>query len=65
MNITKYVASSNQLADIFTEPLGKDKFSTILVKLGVLGIHSPTWGKCWEVNNNPKILDLYNIIVEW
>ncbi|KAM1059197.1 hypothetical protein ACFX2B_023753 [Malus domestica] len=39
---TKFVGTAHQLADLFTKPLGKDKFSTMLRKLGVLDIHSPT-----------------------
>ena len=40
--VTKHVASKNQLADVFTKPLGKEAFSTMMCKLGVLDIHSPT-----------------------
>ena len=40
--VTKHVASTNQLADAFTKPLGKEIFSTMIRKLGVLDIHSPT-----------------------
>ena len=40
--VTKHVASTNQLADIFTKPLGKEAFSTMMCKLVVLDIHSPT-----------------------
>lgn len=39
---TKYVASSQEVADVFTKPLGKDAFSAMLRKLEVLDIHSPT-----------------------
>ncbi|BBG97645.1 Ankyrin repeat family protein [Prunus dulcis] len=39
---TKYVGTAHQLADLFMKPLGKEKFSTMLRKLGVLDIHSPT-----------------------
>ncbi|XP_062028543.1 uncharacterized mitochondrial protein AtMg00810-like [Rosa rugosa] len=39
---TRYVGSLQQLADIFTKALGKDKFKALLCKLGVLDIHSPT-----------------------
>lgn len=39
---TQYVSSANQLADVFTKPLGKEMFSTMKHKLGVLDIHSPT-----------------------
>jgi hypothetical protein len=40
--ITKFVISADQLADVFTKPLGKEIFSTMIHKLGVLDIHSPT-----------------------
>ena len=40
--VTKHVASTNQLADVFTKPLEKEAFSTMMRKLGVLDIHSPT-----------------------
>jgi hypothetical protein len=40
--VTKHVTSANQLADVFTKPLGKEVFSTMIRKLGVLDIHSPT-----------------------
>ena len=40
--VTKHVASTNQLVDVFTKPLGKKAFSTMMCKLGVLDIHSPT-----------------------
>ncbi|CAL8993745.1 unnamed protein product [Prunus brigantina] len=39
---TSHVHSSKQLVDTFTKPLGKEKFSIMLHKLGVLDIHSPT-----------------------
>ncbi|KAB2595211.1 hypothetical protein D8674_030661 [Pyrus ussuriensis x Pyrus communis] len=39
---TKHVGTAQQLADLFTKPLGKEKFSGMLRKLGVLDIHSPT-----------------------
>ena len=40
--VTKHIASKNQLADVFTKSLGKEAFSTMMRKLGVLDIHSPT-----------------------
>ena len=40
--VTRHVSSSQQLADIFTKALGKEKFKSLLVKLGVIDIHSPT-----------------------
>ena len=39
---TQFIPSSHQLADMFTKPLGKDPFLSMLSKLGVLDIHSPT-----------------------
>ncbi|KAG6529403.1 hypothetical protein ZIOFF_011601 [Zingiber officinale] len=39
---TEYIPSEEQLADVFTKPLGKEVFSTIKRKLTVLDIHSPT-----------------------
>ncbi|CAL8998681.1 unnamed protein product [Prunus brigantina] len=39
---TKFIPSSHQLADMFTKPLGRDPFLSMLGKLGVLDIHSPT-----------------------
>uniref|UniRef100_A0A2N9I913 Reverse transcriptase Ty1/copia-type domain-containing protein n=1 Tax=Fagus sylvatica TaxID=28930 RepID=A0A2N9I913_FAGSY len=39
---TLHVASAHQLADVFTKPLGFIPFSTLISKLGVLDIHSPT-----------------------
>jgi hypothetical protein len=40
--MTKFVTSANQLADVFTKLLGKEIFSAMIHKLGVLNIHSPT-----------------------
>jgi hypothetical protein len=40
--VTKFVTLANQLADVFTKPLGKENFSTMIRKLGVLDIHSLT-----------------------
>jgi hypothetical protein len=39
---TLHVSSYQQLADIFTKPLGFTQFSFLLSKLGVINIHSPT-----------------------
>lgn len=39
---TKFVPSSSQLADIFTKALRKERFHSLLVKLGVHNIYSPT-----------------------
>ncbi|KAL6276414.1 hypothetical protein ACE6H2_020015 [Prunus campanulata] len=40
--VTQHVTSSQQLANVFTKSLGKDAFTSIICKLGVLYIHSPT-----------------------
>ncbi|RXH71183.1 hypothetical protein DVH24_015805 [Malus domestica] len=40
--VTKHVGTTLQLPDLVTKPLYKDKFSSLLHKLGVLDIHSPT-----------------------
>jgi hypothetical protein len=29
---------------VFTKALGKEKFKQLICKLGVIDIHSPTWG---------------------
>uniref|UniRef100_A0A6N2MG87 Reverse transcriptase Ty1/copia-type domain-containing protein n=1 Tax=Salix viminalis TaxID=40686 RepID=A0A6N2MG87_SALVM len=39
---TQFIPYSQQLADMFTKPLGKDPFLSMLGKLGVLDIHSST-----------------------
>lgn len=51
---TKYVALSQQLAYVFTKPLGKDDFLVMIRKLRVLDIYSPTWGGLLEGNLNPE-----------
>jgi hypothetical protein len=40
--VTRYVISSQQLVDVFTKALGKEKFKQLICKLGVIDIHSPT-----------------------
>jgi hypothetical protein len=40
--VTRYVISSQQLADVFTKALGKEKFKQLMCKLGVIDTHSPT-----------------------
>ncbi|XP_062006043.1 uncharacterized mitochondrial protein AtMg00810-like [Rosa rugosa] len=40
--VTQHVISSQQLADVFTKALGKEKFKSLMCKLGVLDNHSPT-----------------------
>ena len=40
--VTRYVTSSQQLADVFTKSLGREKFRQLISKLGVMDIHSPT-----------------------
>ncbi|GKD89140.1 hypothetical protein Tco_1364647 [Tanacetum coccineum] len=39
---TKYVRTTEQLADIFTKALGKQQFHYILHKLGIKNLHAPT-----------------------
>ncbi|KAL0399839.1 UNVERIFIED_CONTAM: Retrovirus-related Pol polyprotein from transposon RE1 [Sesamum radiatum] len=38
----KKISSGGQLADIFTKALGKDRFRSLLVKLGIADLHAPT-----------------------
>jgi hypothetical protein len=40
--VTRYVISSQQLADVFTKVLGKEKFKQLMCKFAVIDIHSPT-----------------------
>ncbi|KAM1078563.1 hypothetical protein ACFX15_025113 [Malus domestica] len=40
--VTGFVPSISQLADLFTKALGKERFHSLLGKLGVRNIHSPT-----------------------
>ena len=46
---TLHVSSAHQLADIFTKPLGFVQFSSLLSKLGIMNIHSPTWGGVLQI----------------
>jgi len=39
---TRYVISSQQLTNVFTKALGKEKFKQLMCKLGVIDIHSAT-----------------------
>ena len=39
---TRFVNSAHQLANVLTKALGKDVFTSMICKLGVQGIHSPT-----------------------
>ena len=39
---TRFVNSAHQLADVLTKVLGKDVFTSMICKLGVRDIHSPT-----------------------
>ena len=41
---TSYLHTSKQLADIFTKPLASEHFQHLLCKLGMIDIHTPTWG---------------------
>ncbi|CAL2238360.1 unnamed protein product [Prunus armeniaca] len=38
---TAYVPTGQQLANIFTKPLGQSAFRSLLGKMGVLDIHTP------------------------
>ncbi|GKA18182.1 hypothetical protein Tco_0698019 [Tanacetum coccineum] len=40
--VTKFVRTTEQLADIFTKALGKQQFHYILSKLGIRNLHAPT-----------------------
>ncbi|KAL9411863.1 hypothetical protein AB3S75_045461 [Citrus x aurantiifolia] len=40
--IASHVRTSEQLADIFTKPLGRHQFENILRKLGIRDLHTPT-----------------------
>ena len=40
--IPSYIKSHDQLADIFTKPLGSDAYQRFLCKLGVLDLSAPT-----------------------
>jgi hypothetical protein len=51
---TLHVASAHQLVDIFTKPLGFASFSSLLSKLGILNIHSPTCGGILQ-NSSSKL----------
>ncbi|OMO90088.1 Integrase, catalytic core [Corchorus capsularis] len=39
---THYVASKDQVADLFTKALGNDAFHSLLRKLGIIDLHAPT-----------------------
>ncbi|KAL5699168.1 hypothetical protein ACHQM5_030108 [Ranunculus cassubicifolius] len=41
----RYIPAADQLADIFTKPLGKDPFHTLVSKLGVTSIHTQLEGE--------------------
>ena len=40
--VASHVSTSSQLADIFTKPLGKQQFETLIRKLGICDLHAPT-----------------------
>lgn len=46
---TSFSTSENQLADIFTKPLGVYKFPALNEKLVVISINAPTCGKVLEL----------------
>ena len=57
---TKHVSTHDQLADIFTKPLGRKEFDDFLPKLGVLDLHSPIWGGVlWIYTENISVSDGY------
>ena len=41
---TEYIPSRLQLADMFTKGLPIKQFEDLTCKLGMIDIHSPTWG---------------------
>jgi len=43
---TKFLNSSDQLADIFTESLREPEIDYICNKLGTYDLYAPTWWKC-------------------
>ena len=55
---TFYVASKNQLADIFTKALGVDSFLRLLKKLGIINIfaHSIDFPKYTSQNQEARAL---------
>jgi hypothetical protein len=40
--VTAHVSSHDQLADIFTKALGRDRFLSLSSKLGIANLHAPT-----------------------
>lgn len=44
---TQHVSTKHQLADIPTKPLRAAHFRSLLLKLGVINIHTPPWGGCY------------------
>jgi hypothetical protein len=38
--LTTYIQATNQLAGLFTKPLSSIQFEILLIKLGVINIHS-------------------------
>lgn len=42
---TPYVKTEDQLADMFTKSLGRDRIQSILSKLGMIYSKAPAWGR--------------------
>jgi len=38
-----HVSTTQQLADIFTKPLGRQAYELFRSKLGILDLHAPAW----------------------
>lgn len=36
------IGTKEQVADIFTKPLGRERFETLVSKLGIINLHGPT-----------------------
>jgi len=50
--VTRYMISSQQLADVFTKTLGKQKLKQLMCKLGVIDFTFQLQGECWKLENN-------------
>ena len=57
---TDYVSSKHQLADIFTEALGRQQFHFLFSKLGIIDLHAPTWRGVLEDKYVYNIYNLYS-----
>lgn len=45
---THHVSTTQQLADVFTKPLGRHAYKVFHSKLGILDLHAPAWGY-WDI----------------